>query len=242
MRPKFPGKAPVNKEILSKYARGEGLDLKAGSSRIKNKYHKQRFRMKEKAIESMEDRAARTELLLTEDYGLLEADEGESTLQYKQHEIAANVDIASATKFFQLNLDFGPYHMRYTRNGRHLVLGGRKGHIAAFDWVTKKLACEINVMESIHDVTWLHVETMFAVAQKEWVYIYDNQGIEIHCLKRMNGVTRLEFLPYHFLLTSASRDGFLTWLDISIGQLVRKFDVKLGRIQVGGYFLYYPYL
>lgn len=229
---KYRKSVRIDKTILAKHSKGEGIDPKGKTFKISNEILRNKLKKKERIINSTIKDTARAEVLLTEDYGCLETDAGEVTTRFKQKHIVNNVDITSAAKHFTLNLEFGPYCIRYTKNGRHLVLGGRKGHVAALDWITKKLACEINVMESVHDVSWLHLETMFAVAQKEWVYIYDNQGIEIHCLKAMNRINKLEFLPYHFLLAGASREGYLSWLDVSIGTFISSYNTKIGNIAV----------
>lgn len=199
---------------------------KSNGQGVKTTHFKEKLQRKEVYYDFANEQAARAELLLNEEQGFIEPDDGVSTAEYTQQEIVKNVDITAATKHFNLSLDFGPYRMRYTKNGRHLLLGGRKGHVAAFDWITKKLHCEFNVMEDIYDVAWLHVETMFAVAQKNWVHFYDNQGIEVHCVKTLDRIRCLDFLPYHFLIVSGSDTGFLSWLDVSTGTLVAQYPLK----------------
>lgn len=122
--------------------------------------------------------------------------------------------------------------MNYTRNGRHILLGGKKGHLASFDWRSGKLSCEFHVNETIRDVQWLHNEMMFAVAQKKYVYIYDHTGMEIHCLQSHIDVNRLEFLPYHFLLASVGNAGYLKYQDTSTGALVAELRTKQGSCKV----------
>lgn len=198
---KFPGRAPIKSENLEKHQYSDSNNPK----RFKSKYAQKLAVKREKDRQVAHETAARTEILLGDDAGFVEADsDDEFTGKVTQIQIKKSVDVESADKGFDLNLaQFGPYKVDYTRNGRFLALGGRKGHVAALDWVDKKLLCEINVQESVHDIKWLHSETMFAVAQKKWTYIYDNQGIELHCLKSLDHVLHMEFLPYHFLLATS---------------------------------------
>ncbi|KAM6475909.1 WD repeat-containing protein 46 isoform 2-T2 [Liasis olivaceus] len=213
--------------------RGEAAPAARKKEAASSERLKHRLAAQEEKAQAAARQAARMELLLPEEAGFLEGDEDEDTCTIAQADIAAAVDLAASAKHFELQLDrFGPYRLSYTRNGRHLLLGGRRGHVAALDWHTKSLMCEINVMETVTDLTWLHTETMFAVAQRKWLYIYDNQGVELNCLKRFHGVQRMEFLPYHFLLATASETGFLQYLDISVGKEVGTVCTKAGRLAV----------
>ena len=226
----FPGKKPVDPVALERHNRGEGVN----TEKVKTKFKQKEQQRREQRIDFAEEQSARVELLLQEEGGFLEGDkEQEFTGQIKQEQIKRVVDKESASKCFDLKLaELGPYRTSYTRNGRHLLLGGRKGHVAAFEWTSKALMCEINTMESVHDVQWLHTENLFAVAQKKWTYIYDNQGIEVHCVKKMDHVSMLEYLPYHFLLVGGSERGGLTWLDVSVGKIVTETWTKMGSLDV----------
>jgi len=102
---------------------------------------------------------------------------------------------------FKLEMQNGPYFTEYSRNGRELLVAGRKGHVATMDWRDGKLGCEIQLGETVRDARWI-ANSMFAVAQKKYVYIYDHAGKEIHCLKKHIEVTNMEYLPYHFLLAT----------------------------------------
>lgn len=52
----------------------------------------------------------------------------------------------AARKVFDLKLtELGPYNLAFTRNGRHMLLGGRKGHLAVMDWQSMRTVCELQV-------------------------------------------------------------------------------------------------
>ncbi|KAJ5594905.1 uncharacterized protein N7459_001113 [Penicillium hispanicum] len=206
------GKANSTKNIRSKKLRGT---LKAQEEK-----HKQ-------AVLQAKD----AEILLEHEAGFLEPEgELERTYKVRQDEIKESVGLETAKKGFELRLnELGPYRADYTRNGRHLLLAGRKGHVATMDWRDGKLGCELQLNETVRDARWLHNNQYFAVAQKKYVYIYDQNGVELHCLSKHLEPLFLEFLPYHFLLASAQISGFLKYTDTSTGQTVAELPTRLGR-------------
>ncbi|PFH51665.1 hypothetical protein AMATHDRAFT_74739 [Amanita thiersii Skay4041] len=169
------------------------------------------------------------DMLLVDEPGMIEVEgELEKTWRVGQSEIVGGAGQEAARGRRELKLDGGPYRCRYARNGRHLAIVGRKGHVATFDWQTGTLHSELQLLETCRDITFLHNHAYYAVAQKSHVFIYDQNGVELHRLKSHVEPTRLEFLPYHFLLASTGMTGFLKYQDTSTGKIIAEHRTKFG--------------
>ncbi|KAI0262624.1 BING4CT-domain-containing protein [Gloeopeniophorella convolvens] len=169
------------------------------------------------------------ELLLPNEAGMMEVEgEMDRTWRISQDEIARAVGLDAARGRRELALDGGPYRARYTRNGRHMAIVGQKGHVATFDRQTGTMHSELQLRETCRDITFLQDHSHYAVAQKKYVFIYDRDGVELHRLKSHVEPTRLEFLPFHWLLATVGNSGYLKYQDTSTGQLVAEHRTKLG--------------
>ncbi|KYK58400.1 small nucleolar ribonucleoprotein complex subunit [Drechmeria coniospora] len=215
------------REANEVYGRGKKINTK----QIKDKKLRTNLKRLESKYQDATVKAKDAELLLENTSGFLEAEgELERTYKVRQDDITSSVAVETAQKRFDLNLDqLGPYICDYTRNGRELLLAGRKGHVATMDWREGKLGCEVQLHETIRDAKWLHNNQYFAVAQKKYVYIYDRDGVELHCMKKLMDVSHMEFLPYHFLLATIGTVGILKYQDTSTGQLVAEMGTRLGQ-------------
>lgn len=225
-------------KLMGKYDRKQGDPRaavhKAGAP--SNQRLKRDLKSQESAFHQAAEAAARAEILLPAEQGFFEAaNEMELQNRFSQEKLRPHLDVRTSSKMFSLELpQLGPYRVDYTREGKHLLLGGRKGHLAVLDWQAHKLVTELNVDETVRDVKFLHSHDMFAVAQKSGVYIYDQNGIELHCLRKFQEVNVMEYLPYHFLLASVGHSGRLRYLDTSLDRnnLVAEHDTKLGECNV----------
>eukprot|EP01133_Synstelium_polycarpum_P007992 gene7992-9387_t len=213
-----------------KYLKGE-IQAPTG---IQNPVLKSRLEQSAKKTKYAAMSAMKSEILLQAEAGFIEADEGENTYDLTQNEIVKHVDIQTSAKVFDFELAYGPYSMDFTSNGRHLLLAGDRGHIAMMDWSRGKKQMETHLQEPARDACFLHNETMFAVAQRKYTYIYNNVGHQLHQLTSHFDPKFVRFLPYHFLLVSATNRGRLIYEDVSIGNVAanHKFKNTLSAIAV----------
>lgn len=229
-KPKVMNIENLDRDTVGKYVRG------AMQINTKNvKYKGLRLKLTDKQDNMIENakKTAAAEILLTGEAGMIETEGNERTYKMRQEEILQHVDLNTSRNAIDLQLTkFGPYRVDYTRNGRFMLFGGRKGHVAVLDCLRMTVGTELQLKEEAHDVHYLHNETMFAVAQQKYTYIYDYKGVEIHCMKQHERTFRLDFLPYHYLLTSVGHSGWIKWQDISIGEYVAGYQTGHGPCKV----------
>lgn len=96
------------------------------------------------------------------------------------------------------------------------------------DSLKQSLICEFHTEERIYDSAFLHDWDMFATAQTKYLHIYDSQGVELHCLRSIQQPRFLQFLPYHYLLTSCTKTGWLYYLDVSTGETINSKNTRNG--------------
>ena len=207
---------------------GRGRQLRTQTAKDKKLRHNLRA-LEDKYRDAVLE-AKDVEILRENESGYLEPEgELEKTYKIRQDELRSEVAVETAKKGFEVKLEhLGPYVADYTRNGRSLLLAGRKGHVATMEWRGGNLGCELQLQETVRDAKWLHNDQYFAVAQKKYVYIYDHAGVELHCLQKHIEVTGMEFLPFHFLLATVGHAGYLKYTDTSTGQMVIEIPTKRG--------------
>ncbi|KAM0676066.1 WD repeat-containing protein 46 [Gurleya vavrai] len=166
------------------------------------------------------------QILNTAQGGCLILEENENIFNITQDQIKANVNLLASEKAFELNLKRDKYFVKYDQTGRFTLTYGRNGYLSMFDTKTKNLHCENYLDENINDALFLHNELFMAVSQKKNVFIYDNAGREIHCLRKIKNIKSMKYLDYHFLLVNASFEGDLTFFDTSIGKEISKIETK----------------
>ncbi|CCI50563.1 unnamed protein product [Albugo candida] len=219
--------APMIKNV-QKYARPSTLPLHK-IKRIKDKKLRGVLEFANEKHQEAAIAAAKSEILLPSQAGFLEAEGLEKTFKMTQNQLAEHLDQNTTRKHYSLNLaDYGAYRLRFTRNGRSVLLGSQKGHIAMLDTLRMSLTCEFYANELVRDVSFLQNNSLFSVAQKKYVYIYDSTGAEAHCIRSIQAPQRLEYLPFHFLLSSVSGNGVLSYHDVTNGKEVAVHPTKQG--------------
>ena len=181
------------------YGRGRKIVTK----NVKDKKLRSNLKLLETKYKDATLKARDAEILLENESGFLETEgELERTYKVRQDELRKDIAVETAKKVFELKLQgLGPYTADYTRNGRGLLLAGRKGHVATMDWRGGELGCELQFQETVRDAKWLHNDQYFAVAQKKHVFSK---------ARRLRGYVIPNLDMIHSLRSEWSRDTLFT--------------------------------
>lgn len=159
-------------------------------------------------------------VLLTED---------QLSQKYTQDYLKKNVNLYLAEKAIKLDLNhsISGYKTCYNENGSHSLIYNKEGYMASFDTQKLNLQFELSNNEPIYNACYLHNEEYIAVAHKN-LFIYNNNGQELHCVRKIQNINHMEFLPNHFLLgniTYFRGKNKLEYLDTSIGEIIASLEL-----------------
>lgn len=141
------------KSLQDHHARPENLP---SYNHIANK--KLRTQLDRQALQGARSKALLedAEMLLMDDAGGMQAEsEMDRTWRAGQTDIVESAGQEAAKGRREYKLDGGPYKSRYTRNGRHMAIVGRSGHVSTFDWQTGTVHAELQLQETCRDITYV---------------------------------------------------------------------------------------
>lgn len=164
-KPIDPEAAALKKrEILAHQTYGRGR--KIAPKTVKDKKLRSNLKSLESKYKDAVLKAHDAEILLEHESGFLEPEnELERTYKVRQDEVKESVAVETARKGFELKLEgLGPYVCDYTRNGKGLLLAGRKGHVATMDWRDGRLRSEIQLGETVRCAKWLHNDQLWVIS------------------------------------------------------------------------------
>eukprot|EP00746_Dinoflagellata_sp_MGD_P158896 gnl/MRDRNA2_/MRDRNA2_86585_c0_seq3.p1 gnl/MRDRNA2_/MRDRNA2_86585_c0~~gnl/MRDRNA2_/MRDRNA2_86585_c0_seq3.p1 ORF type:complete len:385 (+),score=8.70 gnl/MRDRNA2_/MRDRNA2_86585_c0_seq3:102-1256(+) len=128
----------------------------------------------------------------------------------------------------------GNYCLDLAKDGETLAAASMRGHIATIQRQKFRLGSSMQVGEAVFDIKFLKDGKIFAVARKKAVYIYDCNGIEIHCLKNHSGALKLAFIRHQMLIASIGYQGILRYQDSTTGKMTVQHETRRGTCDVMG--------
>ena len=137
-----PGVKSLRRKHRNARGLGDGVGGSSSLSVIPDKKLRGALKKGEQLDRDAVERAAGVEYWLNTQQGgeLVPENDLEKTWRLKQDDVADLVEVGAAAKRFDLTLKgLGPYTCNYSRDGRWLLLGGRKGHVAMVDWSRHKV-------------------------------------------------------------------------------------------------------
>ena len=150
---------PASLQPVSSKAKGKQKAVPDYHPHITDKKLKAKLNTQKAIATQRKSQLADAELLLPGAPGLIEtSDPLERTWRVTQDDIvhAEGVGLEARAGRKEIVLDeqgAGAYKLRWTRNGRHLAIAGRRGFVASVDWMSGKVHKEIRLGETCRDIT-----------------------------------------------------------------------------------------